>query len=177
MTRRLNILPFTDRNIAYKPSPVYSQYVLSYRLFSLTSHAQLTLAQRWHLSPEERWNPSEATSSLTRPLQECFFAKVLSQCSWKLLLVIIPSPGRAEERVVKLVDSPDRPESEASYKLDEGGWADVWEISQGIKQQLVTMTMNLPFCFGSSLRCWNGQSCRNVSMHVQTSFILSRFNV
>ncbi|KAJ2914259.1 hypothetical protein MD484_g6128, partial [Candolleomyces efflorescens] len=33
--------------------------------------------------------------------------------------------GRAEERVAKLVDSPDRPESEASYKLDEGGWADV----------------------------------------------------
>jgi meiotic recombination protein DMC1 len=35
------------------------------------------------------------------------------------------SLGRAEERVAKLVDSPDRPESEASYKLDEGGWADV----------------------------------------------------
>jgi meiotic recombination protein DMC1 len=33
--------------------------------------------------------------------------------------------GRAEERVAKLVDSPDRPESEASYKLDEGGWADI----------------------------------------------------
>lgn len=33
--------------------------------------------------------------------------------------------GRAEERVAKLVDSPDRPESEASYKLDDGGWADV----------------------------------------------------
>lgn len=39
-----------------------------------------------------------------------------------LLLSIL---GRAEERVAKLVDSPDRPESEASYKLDEGGWADV----------------------------------------------------
>ena len=36
-----------------------------------------------------------------------------------------PPPGRAEERVAKLVDSPDRPESEASYKLDEGGWSDV----------------------------------------------------
>ena len=35
------------------------------------------------------------------------------------------NPGRAEERVAKLVDSPDKPESEASYKLDEGGWADV----------------------------------------------------
>ncbi|KAG2118068.1 Rad51-domain-containing protein [Suillus discolor] len=33
--------------------------------------------------------------------------------------------GRAEERVAKLVDSPDRPESEASYKLDEGGWTDI----------------------------------------------------
>ncbi|KAF7330049.1 RecA family ATPase [Mycena kentingensis (nom. inval.)] len=32
--------------------------------------------------------------------------------------------GRAEERVAKLVDSPDRPESEATYKLDEGGWND-----------------------------------------------------
>lgn len=111
---------------------------LWYRFFSLTSYAQLTLAQRWHLSQEERWNPSEATSSLTRPLQECFFEKVSSQCSWELLLVIIPSLGRAEERVVKLVDSPDRPESEASYKLDEGGWADVWEpmlTVEELKQQ------------------------------------------
>lgn len=33
--------------------------------------------------------------------------------------------GRAEERVGKLVDSPDQPESEASYKLTEGGWEDV----------------------------------------------------
>ncbi|KAF7319296.1 RecA family ATPase [Mycena chlorophos] len=33
--------------------------------------------------------------------------------------------GRAEERVAKLVDSPDRPESEATYKLEEGGWGDV----------------------------------------------------
>lgn len=33
--------------------------------------------------------------------------------------------GRAEERVAKLVDSPERPESEASYKLEEGGWADI----------------------------------------------------
>ncbi|KAF8514843.1 Rad51-domain-containing protein [Hysterangium stoloniferum] len=33
--------------------------------------------------------------------------------------------GRAEERVAKLVDSPDRPESEASYKLEDGGWTDV----------------------------------------------------
>ncbi|KAF8526500.1 hypothetical protein JB92DRAFT_3081598 [Gautieria morchelliformis] len=33
--------------------------------------------------------------------------------------------GRAEERVAKLVDSPDRPESEASYKLEDGGWADI----------------------------------------------------
>jgi meiotic recombination protein DMC1 len=42
-----------------------------------------------------------------------------------LLCPCIPIVGRAEERVAKLVDSPDRPESEASYKLDEGGWADV----------------------------------------------------
>ena len=38
----------------------------------------------------------------------------------------VTASGRAEERVAKLVDSPDRPESEASYKLDEGGWSDVW---------------------------------------------------
>lgn len=43
-------------------------------------------------------------------------------------LPIPPHLGRAEERVAKLVDSPDRPESEASYKLDEGGWADVWWV-------------------------------------------------
>ena len=42
-----------------------------------------------------------------------------------LLIVRVISLGRAEERVAKLVDSPDRPESEASYKLDEGGWSDV----------------------------------------------------
>ncbi|KAJ7361523.1 Rad51-domain-containing protein [Mycena albidolilacea] len=43
----------------------------------------------------------------------------------KSTLPIYFTSGRAEERVAKLVDSPDRPESEASYKLDEGGWADV----------------------------------------------------
>ena len=42
-----------------------------------------------------------------------------------LLAEIYLLVGRAEERVAKLVDSPDRPESEASYKLDEGGWSDV----------------------------------------------------
>ncbi|KZT58225.1 DNA repair and recombination, RecA-like protein [Calocera cornea HHB12733] len=37
-----------------------------------------------------------------------------------------PNPaGRAEERIAKLVDSPDMPESDATYKLDEGGWTDV----------------------------------------------------
>ena len=45
---------------------------------------------------------------------------------WSNTDISIPlREGRAEERVAKLVDSPDRPESEASYKLDEGGWADV----------------------------------------------------
>lgn len=42
-----------------------------------------------------------------------------------LYLLMSRYVGRAEERVAKLVDSPDKPESEASYKLDEGGWADV----------------------------------------------------
>lgn len=41
------------------------------------------------------------------------------------LTLLLYDAGRAEERVAKLVDSPDKPESEASYKLDEGGWADV----------------------------------------------------
>ncbi|KAG1850624.1 Rad51-domain-containing protein [Suillus subalutaceus] len=40
-------------------------------------------------------------------------------------LTLTTAYRRAEERVAKLVDSPDRPESEASYKLDEGGWTDV----------------------------------------------------
>jgi hypothetical protein len=59
-------------------------------------------------------------------LRECFFAKVR-----RPVRSIVCRPfnvsliGRAEERVAKLVDSPDKPESEASYKLDEGGWADV----------------------------------------------------
>lgn len=44
-------------------------------------------------------------------------------CLWKIFRLNLS--GRAEERVAKLVDSPDRPESEASYKLDEGGWSDV----------------------------------------------------
>ena len=74
--------------------------------------------------------------------RECSFAKVrdtryglmsLPAClrvripceSWTLIIGFSFLLGRAEERVAKLVDSPDKPESEASYKLDEGGWADV----------------------------------------------------
>jgi meiotic recombination protein DMC1 len=49
----------------------------------------------------------------------------LSSCRSELRIFRTFGPGRAEERVSKLVDSPDKPESEASYKLDEGGWADV----------------------------------------------------
>src|SRR2546423_15523832 len=33
--------------------------------------------------------------------------------------------GRAEERVAKLQDSPDRPEKEASYQITEGGITDI----------------------------------------------------
>jgi meiotic recombination protein DMC1 len=33
--------------------------------------------------------------------------------------------GRAEERVAKIQDSPDRPEKEASYQITEGGIADL----------------------------------------------------
>ena len=33
--------------------------------------------------------------------------------------------GRAEERVAKLQDSPDRPEKEASYQITEGGIMDL----------------------------------------------------
>ncbi len=59
--------------------------------------------------PQERSYPSlrTLTSRVTEPFH------------------LVAAPGRAEERVAKLVDSPDKPESEASYKLDEGGWADV----------------------------------------------------
>lgn len=62
-----------------------------------------------------------------RLLQDSFSEKV--RLKWTLTsrkhVLIMCCKGRAEERVAKLVDSPDRPESEASYKLDEGGWADV----------------------------------------------------
>jgi meiotic recombination protein DMC1 len=33
--------------------------------------------------------------------------------------------GRGEERVAKLFDSPDMPESEASYAINNGGIVDV----------------------------------------------------
>ena len=33
--------------------------------------------------------------------------------------------GRADERIAKVVDSPDMPEGEASYRLGPGGWEDV----------------------------------------------------
>lgn len=32
--------------------------------------------------------------------------------------------GRADERIAKVVDSPDMPEGEASYRLGPGGWED-----------------------------------------------------
>ena len=65
-----------------------------------------------------------------RPRPGCFCEKVVSSHTTDhytkiTLYLLFPFLGRAEERVAKLVDSPDRPESEASYKLDEGGWADV----------------------------------------------------
>ncbi len=50
---------------------------------------------------------------------------IVASCHNRCRLWLMLSLGRAEERVAKLVDSPDKPESEASYKLDEGGWADV----------------------------------------------------
>jgi hypothetical protein len=54
-------------------------------------------------------------------------AKVRSQRDFLAATYLHPRRyvGRGEERVAKLVDSPERPESEGSYKLDEGGWADV----------------------------------------------------
>ena len=54
-----------------------------------------------------------------------FLRKGLSLLVFLSTLISLCFSGRAEERVAKLVDSPDKPESEASYKLDEGGWADV----------------------------------------------------
>ncbi|KAG2059892.1 hypothetical protein BDR06DRAFT_873226, partial [Suillus hirtellus] len=38
---------------------------------------------------------------------------------------LAPTVGRAKEHVMKLVDSPNCPESKASYKLDESGWTDI----------------------------------------------------
>ena len=66
------------------------------------------------------------TSSLTLLPPVCFCARVC-RGSFHLILSVVLNcrEGRGEERVAKLVDSPDRPESEATYKLDEGGWADV----------------------------------------------------
>lgn len=95
-------------------------------------------------------NRLEDIFSLTRQQLGCSSVKVSWLTSWRMqsskhhmhqypipfrsggivvneIALSFPSVlGRAEERVAKLVDSPDRPESEASYKLDEGGWADVW---------------------------------------------------
>ncbi|KAG0707517.1 hypothetical protein DFH29DRAFT_1055485 [Suillus ampliporus] len=48
-----------------------------------------------------------------------------AESEYHVLTLFTLLPGRAEERVAKLVDSPDRPESGASYKLDEGGWTGV----------------------------------------------------
>jgi len=58
-------------------------------------------------------------------LRASIYEKVLNVSVLSIWQSLNPPPGRAEERVAKLVDSPDRPESEASYKLDEGGWSDV----------------------------------------------------
>ena len=173
----------TDRNIAYKPSAVYNPCAFCYWFLSLTSRVQPTLAQLWHLLLEERWNPLEATSCLTHPLQECFFAKVLWLSSWGLLLVIIHFPGRAEERVAKLVDSPDRPESEASYKLDEGGWADVWRLTLSDSRtailpdawQWTTFLLSLSFCQWTR-RCRNDVFKRmNVKITISMSDARANF--
>ena len=80
------------------------------------------------------WNQLEDISSHMLRLPGCSWGKVCRCTFIRTIYTILYSIsfhwshflGRAEERVAKLVDSPDRPESEASYKLDEGGWADVW---------------------------------------------------
>jgi hypothetical protein len=69
-----------------------------------------------HLPPGYSY---EKVTRVVRHESHTMLTKSISLTSLKQIL------GRAEERVAKLVDSPDRPESEASYKLDEGGWADV----------------------------------------------------
>jgi len=58
-------------------------------------------------------------------LRASIYEKVLNVSVLSIWQSLKTPTGRAEERVAKLVDSPDRPESEASYKLDEGGWSDV----------------------------------------------------
>ncbi|CAE6424385.1 unnamed protein product [Rhizoctonia solani] len=77
------------------------------RIVLLFTRLQRTRARPWPLRQPS--SPSADTSYPTRPRHASCCAKA----------------SRGEERVAKLVDSPDRPESEGSYKLDEGGWADV----------------------------------------------------
>ena len=64
------------------------------------------------------------------PLFPCDeFTKTRATPTWVLMSSsatrIYLRKGRAEERVAKLQDSPDRPEKEASYQITEGGIADL----------------------------------------------------
>ncbi|KAG2756384.1 hypothetical protein P692DRAFT_20714081, partial [Suillus brevipes Sb2] len=80
------------------------------------------------LSEEFNYNVSDPGATMTfvaggalKPIG----GHILSHSSATRMFLRKGKRRRAEERVAKLVDSPDRPESEASYKLDEGGWTDV----------------------------------------------------
>jgi len=63
--------------------------------------------------------------------------------------------GRAEERVAKLVDSPDRPESEASYKLDEGtpACSQVSDLMHCLSWVWIPVGLQLPPVGKSTRRC------------------------
>jgi len=94
-----------------------------------SSHQSLFISRSWCYNDIRGWRCSQ-THWWPHPLT-CFCHAPLSAKRFSMSACYYfhdlwtASTGRAEERVAKLVDSPDRPESEASYKLDEGGWSDV----------------------------------------------------
>jgi hypothetical protein len=72
----------------------------------------------------------------------------------KTVLTLSTYLGWAEECVTKLVDSPDHPESEVSYKLDEGGWTDVWS-SSWLLAALGLLFISGPISWSSDESCFD----------------------
>jgi hypothetical protein len=68
-------------------------------------------------------HPSPHVPSLPISLPRLDFATIVLDGSSATRIYL--RKGRAEERVAKLQDSPDRPEKEASYQITEGGITDI----------------------------------------------------